>query len=302
MPSERTRILSVPPYGSFLAREYLDAETITKLVREHQENQDPARLLKSRFGTIVTRVPWQHPDGPDSRSASDRPSEVVVKEVPTPGRRTILYRLGMRSRFCGDFSKWGRLQDLGVLSPPVLACSLRPHRRREFQLTAYVDGGRTLRELLWLGEDALAPSGRQRLLEFTGRWLQKVHDVGIWQRDLKPHNLILRRWHDTTPEVQLLDTTAVRLLGRPLDEERRIKNLGQILDVPARLDAEAAGPLLRGYLEKRPDLLERWDSETAAVVEQRRRHRQRVDGFRYIDMHLPSEPGYVPPKEPSSEP
>jgi tRNA A-37 threonylcarbamoyl transferase component Bud32 len=222
--------------------------------------------------------------------------EVVVKEVPLPWRRRAFHRLGGRSRFRHDFERGRRLETLGVLSPRVLACSLRPCGGSECEISEFVRGGETLREVLWLGGGSLAGAERRRrLLEDVGRWLRRLHELGVWQRDLKPHNVVVRFPAGRAEagcaeagrtEIFLLDTTAVRFLGRPLAIGRRTRNLAQVLDVPASLDEEVPPPVLDAYLEGEPALRSEWKSRVARAVERRRRRRQRVDGFRYIDMHL----------------
>jgi len=306
MPTPTIRKVAVAEAGTFLAVEGIDGDDLSHLLLKHRTNSDPSRCLKERFGTRVTRIPF--PGLPPEVSAfragtfasrqvpiSEIPAsevpvtEVAVKEVPVPARRRILYRVGLKGRFCGDFRQQDGLLQRHVLTPPVLACSLHPRGATEFLLTEFINGGQTLRELLWFGNAVLAdPGERRHVLETVGRWTRKIHDSGVWQRDLKPHNIILRHWQHEQPEVYLLDTTDVRLLDGGVDLPRRIRNLGQVLDMPERLDKEVVHLLLAAYTDGPPHL-QGLDTPVKHAMELRRRHRLRVDGFRSMDRQFEAD-------------
>lgn len=296
MPTPTIRKVAVAEAGTFLAVAGIDGDDLSNLLLKHRNNSDPGRCLKERFGTRVTRIPF--PGLPPEVSAfrggtvtsSGVPiTEVAIKEVPVPARRRILYRVGWKGRFCGDFQQQDALLQRHVLTPPVLACSLHPRGATEFLLTEFIAGGQTLRELLWFGNAVLAdPGERRHVLEAVGRWTRNIHDSGVWQRDLKPHNIVLRHWQQEQPEVYLLDTTDVRLLDSGVDLHRRIRNLGQVLDMPERLDEEVVHLLLAAYTDGAAHL-QGLDTPVKNAMELRRRHRLRVDGFRSMDRKFESD-------------
>ena len=135
-----------------------------------------------------------------------------------------------------------------------------------------------------------------RLLASVGAWLRHVHDLGVWQRDMKPSNVLLKQstaLRQADPEGAgydsgtffLVDVTAVRFWGRPLDAHRRARNLCQILDLPAELDEVARTPFLRAYIADgngEADL-DPWLRRVAVAIEARRDSRQDRCGFRFVD-------------------
>ena len=138
-------------------------------------------------------------------------------------------------------------------------------------------------ERFWLDGGVLERSDdRIRVLEALGRWIRRIHESGIWQRDLKVHNVMVRDWSTPDPEFQLVDVHAVRFYSRPLRRARRVRNLGQILDVPGHLDEEFEEPLLNAYLEDASET-PKWRPGVRRATEARRRERQREQGFRFMD-------------------
>ena len=88
--------------------------------------------------------------------------------------------------------------------------------------------------------------------------------------------------------LYLLDTTDVRLLDGGVDLPRRIRNLGQVLDMPERLDKEVVHLLLAAYTDGPPHL-QGLDTPVKHAMELRRRHRLRVDGFRSMDRQFEAD-------------
>ena len=275
--------VALPPTGTFLCADGFSKELLASALSAHAQNQQGDRLLKLRFGTVVTRTSIAHDK---AAVATFGASEVAVKEVAVPTRRRIAYALGCRSRFHRDFNKKRELTRLGVLTPPILVCSWRAVAGKEYEITEFIEG-KTVRQLLWYGETPLSDAtDRIDLLTRVGAWVRKLHDQGVWQRDMKAHNVFVG---DAPPqELYLLDITAVKFFGEPLAEERRVRNLGQLLDVPAHLDAAVAAPLLAGYFGGEPGA-HAWHDPIRRVVESRRQHRLRTDGFRYVDERVLSK-------------
>jgi tRNA A-37 threonylcarbamoyl transferase component Bud32 len=264
--------------GTFLARPPVDAAALSDILRRHRSPPDPACVLKRNRGTVVTRVRIAA-----AETASALAADVVVKEVELSWRRRLLGLAGRASPFAADFETVRRLGELGICAPRPVAASLRPRGPAEFLVTETVEHAGSLRDLLWSGPGAIGePGERAALLREVGAWLAGLHDRGVWHRDMKPNNLLVARAGGGL-KVHLVDVTGVRFLARPLDEERRARNLGQLLDLPAALDREAPGALLAGYLgEGRRDAMA-WEERAAAAVLARRRARMRRTGFSYVD-------------------
>jgi hypothetical protein len=265
----------VPGRGVFAARPGVGAGAIASLLESHRLEADPARVLKRNRGTVVTRV---------SSSLPGAPGEWVVKETPIPWRRRLYHRAGGTSRFAGEFERVEKLAALGIEAPRPLAASSRPAGRSEFLITELISGARPLRDLLWMGPEPLDDPGlRRRLLEGVGAWLRGLHEAGVWQRDMKAGNVLATHPKEGPERFVLIDIDGVRILRGPLGESRRVRNLAQILDLPRRLDEEAATGLLAGYAGGDASLRERLGSLASLALEARRRERQGRTGARHVD-------------------
>lgn len=281
---ERTHQVSLASRGTFWVLRELEADDVAALLEAHRENAEQRQWIKNNRGSLVTIVSTR---GLDLSSRLDAVSEVVVKEARLPWRRRLAHRFGAVSRFCRDFELRDRLSALGIASPIMIAASHRPTGSREYEMTVYVSGSKTLRECLWLGESVLASEAkRAELLARVGAWLRRAHDAGLWQRDLKPNNILVRN-DSSEPEggaeLFLLDITAVRFYPESLSEELRTRNLSQLLDLPAALDAEAAPALLTGYTGDDAGESGRLEARVREEVRERRERRRSRTGFLYVD-------------------
>jgi len=286
--SEGSRLLKtidVEGEGRFLAADWLGRDALSLILKAHRETRDPARVLKRNLGTVVTRVPlFQPPSSSAPERSSSRPNEVVVKETPTPWRRRAGAFLGARSPYLREFAKAQRLEELGFLVARPLAATVSTFRAREFLVTELVEDGVSLRELLWLGDRVIQdPSERALLLSEVGRWLRGLHERGVWQRDMKPANLLVRRREGSGAEIFLVDITRVRCQGAPLGNRRRLRNLGQLLDLPKSLDIVARDPLLKAYLLNDQASIDGWAEDVSKAVESRRANRKKECGLLYPD-------------------
>jgi tRNA A-37 threonylcarbamoyl transferase component Bud32 len=194
-----------------------------------------------------------------------------------------LRSLGAPSPFAGDFEKVRRLEALGLQAPRPLAASLRSLGRTEFLVTEFLQGSICLKDLLWCGSSRIEdPRELAEVFSELGAWLRRVHDCGVWHRDLKTGNIMVRCGASGLRELVLVDLVAVRFFRRPLGDHRTSRNLGQVLDLPARFDSLARRPLFEAYAGSLPasgDLERRVDR----VVQERRRYRKRKCGFAYVD-------------------
>jgi tRNA A-37 threonylcarbamoyl transferase component Bud32 len=279
-PPPGPRRIRLAKEGWFLAVPSLDAAAVSKILEAHRETRDPARILKRNLGTIVSRVRLE---GGALPAAGGVPAELVVKEVPVRGPRRLFYALGGASAFRKEFDAASRLERLSIHSPRPVACTYRPGpgaaRHSEFLISEMVQGSVPLHDLLWLGGSVLTdPDELRALLERVGTWLRHVHDQGVWQRDMKPSNVLLRG-----EDFFLVDITALKVLPRPLDDLRRVRNLAQLLDLTRAHDSVARQPLLTAYSRAGAVDIARWASKVDAAIEERRDYRERQCGFRYVD-------------------
>ena len=275
-----TRV-SVGRCGKFLALPGVTGPTLERVLVTHREHRGSERCLKWKYGTVITRVAVDELPEFGGLTAS---GDVVVKEVPLPLRRVLACRFGARSRFARDMTIATRLAGCGVRTPSVIAHSLRPRGNAEYQVTAFLPG-RTLRQALWLGDDVIVDATeRTALLRACGAWVGTLHEAGIWQRDMKPENFIVEST-ERAFEPWLLDITGLRFFTGRLDVERCTRNLAQLLDLPAHLDAVAPASFLQGYLgtATRDRDRDRWESRIRQALEGRRQRREKRNGFRYVD-------------------
>ncbi|MBI4600633.1 MAG: hypothetical protein HY721_01605 [Planctomycetes bacterium] len=281
-----TRIVRIAGEGSFIAAEGLDAAALARIVEAHRANRDPSMTLKRNLGTLVTRV---RAAGAGLEPGGAIPPELVVKEAPVPWRRRLYYRVGGVSPFARELEASRRLRERGVGAARVLASSLRPRGGTEVLVSERIDRCVPLRDLLWLGDPVVRePAALRALLSRAGAWLRGLHDAGVWQRDMKPSNVLVREgprgFEDA--ELFLVDVAAVRLFLRPLGEARRVRNFAQLLDLTVDLDGEPRRMLLEAYAGPGSgdmERLERLERLVGASIEARRDHRERQCGFRHVD-------------------
>jgi len=265
----------VPDLGTFVARAGVGPVAIAALIEIHRRETDPSRVLKRNRGTVVTRV---------SSSLPGAAGEWVVKETPIPWRRRIYHRVGGRSRLAGEFERVAALAALGIDAPRPLAASARPEGRSEYLIADLIAGASALRDLLWMGPEPVEDPGlRRRLLEGAGAWLRGLHEAGVWQRDMKAGNMLATHPREGPERFFLIDIDGVRFLRGPLAEGRRVRNLAQILDLPARFDEEAGAALLAGYAGGDAALRERLRRLASRALESRRREREGRTGARHVD-------------------
>ncbi len=151
----------------------------------------------------------------------------VVKEYRHPGPW---------GWWSADARAWLNSQRLSARGRRLAAAGcrawLRAHDGRGFLV--FDDAGpRTLATVL-RGQAGVAPVGVCRWLEVAGRLVARLHRAGIFHADLKPTNFMAPAAEDAAPWLGLVDLDDVRF-GRVLPEERRRRNLAQLLDGVGRV-------------------------------------------------------------------
>lgn len=132
--------------------------------------------------------------------------------------------------------------------PAFLVTRLEPH---DFELRMFLrarNGGQPL--------DGFAELDGERLLEAVAALTRRLHEAGIWHRDLTSGNVLVRladRGGSAEPELLLLDLNRARL-GQRLSTWRRMRELGR-MPVLRRADQER---YLAAYWGRRPRRYERW--------------------------------------------
>lgn len=179
---------------------------------------------------------------------------VWIKRYNVYALRVALAALVRPSPAVAAFRNAAALARLGIGVPQALA-AIDERRagwlRRSFFLTADVPGAETAdvawRRLLAKYAAATRRPARRRFATALGAFFGRLHEAGVYHRDLKDVNVLV---HDaaTVPRFTLLDLERVAI-GKPVSPARRLKNVVQL--------ARTLGPLasstdrarwLRAYL------------------------------------------------------
>jgi len=162
---------------------------------------------------------------------------LCVKQYAAEGARQRLKDWLRRPRADRAWCAAQRLQELGISAPEALA--LVERGRTRYVVMRFVHDGVPLDRLL--GERfAGDPSRRslvekRRLLRALGRWLRQIHDAGIYHGDWSAKNILVAE-REGSWEFLLVDLESIAP-ERRLSRRRRVKNLGQVCDVPGGLTA-----------------------------------------------------------------
>ena len=181
------------------------------------------RLLKD---DVTTRVAVEPLDGA---------TEVVIKRYNPKG---LFWAFRYSVRRSGGLRSWRGANALAARGIPTAApigawewrvgpilresAFVMAHLVDCEELHTFVD--RSLGELS--GPERLA--ARRKAAELVGATLAAMHEGGLWHRDLKASNWMVRRHGADVKEVLLLDLDGLRF-GRRVSERRRIKDVARLL-------------------------------------------------------------------------
>jgi hypothetical protein len=135
--------------------------------------------------------------------------------------------------------------------------------------------GRLLRERFAEKAVPAEIAAKRSLLRAVGRWLRRLHALGIYHDDCSAKN-VLTIESEAGWAFHLLDLDGV-MPGRRLSYAHRVKNLSQLIDPPGRLTRTDCLRLLRAYVEGDPAReLRRLSRDVAAAVRRRSARRSRA--------------------------
>ncbi|MFN0059641.1 MAG: lipopolysaccharide kinase InaA family protein [Planctomycetota bacterium] len=195
------------------------------LISFSEETPSFTKIFKQRADTVV---------GVTQLDVGARVLDIVVK---TRRLTSLLARLAYRF-YPGPLERaWGAARALEVRGIPTpRALALLVQRRwglpvRAVLVTELVSNAKPLHTQLW--EEYRAPRTRSRRALYAqiraiAEMVRRLHDTGIYHRDLNPMNLLVARESAAAAwTAQLVDLDSIHL-GRRLTQRRRQKNLVQL--------------------------------------------------------------------------
>jgi tRNA A-37 threonylcarbamoyl transferase component Bud32 len=214
---------------------------------------------------------------------SDGTRVYVKRYLSDAPLRELRFLLG-RSRALQEFQNLCRLRALGLASVEPLCCA---ERRRRGLLLEAVLVTRELPDALPLRERlrGLPEAERGALVDDLAGVVRRLHDAGLWHRDLHMGNVLTVRGPDDRALPVLVDVQKLRCLRAPLPDAFRARDLAMLgaslweAPEPGRLSrlvesyaAAARSPLPAGRLQARID----------AAARRRARRRLRSRGRRCV--------------------
>jgi tRNA A-37 threonylcarbamoyl transferase component Bud32 len=212
--------------------------------------------------------------------------EIYLKLYRLRGLRRWVNSEWARGRALRAFQNARRLADLGIKTAPVLAVVGRDRNgtRGESGLFTLSLSPAQRITLFFLDHLAKHDDGRERLsvLRELGSFLFNIHERGVYPRDFKDSNVLLRR-ADQGYSFYLVDYDGF-LFASSVSLRRRLKNLYQIgITLGETLTREERLSLLRCYCEggllDEPDV-ERLEQEISGAIQARQQSKQRLQIIR----------------------
>ena len=173
----------------------------------------------------LPRPPW--PPG--------APAEVAVKQFRDAGLRARLRRRWAGSKAAKSWRVARAVAAAGVLTPePVLLAESDRPDGPSFFVSRFVDGvfeARYLFRAIAAGEEAERFPGVEvpLFLATLGRTVRRLHDAGIWHRDLSSGNVLVGcQGGGEPPALYLVDLNRARV-GRPPTVSERSRDLCRLM-------------------------------------------------------------------------
>ena len=213
------RFLDVPSRN--ILRDGSKAKVVKQVLKDRGGGTREVIIKRFQYGSFLRRL--------------------VFLFFPSPARRSLAGALVLKGAGIGTPS-------------PLAALEWRSWRRlgTSYYISEDVRGCQSLRNLWW---GAGPPSeeragGRRRILSGLASLFYRLHSSGIYHRDLKGSNILVRGDGRGDAELLLIDLDGVRK-GRRLSQRKRIKNLFQLYQTLARhrLSVREMLFFLKGYAD-----------------------------------------------------
>jgi tRNA A-37 threonylcarbamoyl transferase component Bud32 len=155
------------------------------------------------------------------------------------------------SKATSEWRNLRRFEDKGIpTSAPLAVAEKRTLRllRESCLVTASLAPAEALNE--YLLKTALTPARRQQLGRALGRLVRKLHDAGVFFRDLHAGNILIRWGDGQRPELFLIDLHKAFCLPALL-QRMRVRDLGQLCNSLAASRTDAVR-FLKVYCKGKP--------------------------------------------------
>lgn len=201
----------------------------TRVVEEHMEAFNDFDG-KRRAAKTIKDLNWKrtllYPAG-------GRTYYIKIYKVPTFAKRIKNLLLG--SRAAHEWTMSQAVHELGIPQAPIVA--VRETGDETWVAVEKLDGWAQLQETI------LAAADRRRLCLEYGRFARRLHDVGIWQYDFNPTNILVK-----DGEFRLIDFERMRIYPRAVPTAERMQSLAKMNRIPAVSKTDRLR-FLKGYVD-----------------------------------------------------
>lgn len=217
--------------------EYADAQAPADLEREVRRLVDPGSARETLYWGRNYLYTAEY------AAAGGERREVVVKQFRNQGLRQRLRRRWRGSKAASSWRAALAMVEAGVGTPaPVMWIESNDAEGPSFYVcrrsTGFFESRFLFRAIAAGRHEELFPRTEIRgLFAALGRYLRRLHDAGVWHRDLSIGNVLVREAEDAVPpEFLVVDLNRARL-GRKLGLWRRTRDLSRLPVLAPRLRA-----------------------------------------------------------------